>query len=484
MVSGHDTKGTRLITVDSPIVGKAHEPFVLHLDTKQVKRLPDVTAYMTELVRLCELVGFNWHILFAQAALETNDFASHFWEHELNPAGIGKFDDGSQQSIVYLNGTDAARAQIVHMAVYVLGGGSPVWLQIGQYTALDPRLQAVRDAGFDGTVKVIGDLGNGKWATDSRYAEKIAAKVNQIFKEEPSMATPVIYELMRDYARFGISQEDAATVRGYRFENRQGMKPTFIVLHIQAGTTRSSLDWWANGFVNGQKVTASSTVMIQKDGSILQVIPEQHGPWTNGDDNQPTPTGQRLVNLPGNSNLHTLSIEAEGMSGADTTAKQRDSIVWQVEQWMATYGIPKANVIRHGDINSVDRPNCPGAYYPIVMARIGGGTTPAPKPVPFPIDWAVPAPVTWNEGDVGLHEIEGKPALAFLLEVEVIKKQIVPQVSDTDTRQAGPVRKRTTKLRAIGSYRGVDRNAYVVLRDGSRIKRSDVRPLVPLPSRA
>jgi hypothetical protein len=58
------------------------------------------------------------------------------------------------------------------------------------------------------------------------------------------------------------------------------------------GTTNGSLAYWASNAVD-----ASSTVMIQKDGSILKIIPEQHGPWTNGDVISPTAEAAEILSL-------------------------------------------------------------------------------------------------------------------------------------------------------------------------------------------
>lgn len=180
---------------------------------------------------------------------------------------------------------------------------------------------------------------------------------------------PPLYSLSKDYARYGISQSAANKIAGHRFQNRNGFKPLAIVLHIQEGTNASSLSWWASG-----NADASSSVMIGRDGSVLSIIPPEHGPWTNGDTQRPSPRGQALLDrIKGaNPNLVTLSIEAEGYYQQEATDAQLQAICWQVTEWMLRYDLTDVNVYRHADINSVTRANCPGAYYDDVLANLRG----------------------------------------------------------------------------------------------------------------
>lgn len=287
------------------------------------------------------------------------------------------------------------------------------------------------------------------------------------------MTTPTIYNLATDYARFGLIESEAQRIIGNRFEWREGKTPQFIVCHIQAGTTKSSLDWWANG----PGVQASATVMIQHDGSILKIIPEQHGPWTNGDDANPTPNGQRLVSLPGNSNLYTLSIEAEGMSGIDTTTVQLDAIEWQVRKWMGDYDLPLANVIQHADVNSVTRPNCAGAYYPIIMKRLA---TTAGEIEPY----ALP----WDRGDLGGYNVNGNPAFGMLIEVMAIdtskdKKGVALRIGADSKAKVGKRVPHGTKAVAIGSIFTGSKWAVIDLGDGKKWRSLAAHwtPKVPTP---
>lgn len=173
---------------------------------------------------------------------------------------------------------------------------------------------------------------------------------------QPDRAQPTIYNLKMDYARFGLSATQAAEVLNNCFPFRGGYgAPEFLFLHTQDGKTTGSLLHWVN-------VQASSTVMIQKDGSILRVIPEEHGPWTNGDEQNPTPEAKEIIALGGNPNNWTLSAEAEGDPDTPYTDAQFDALVWWAEDAIIRY--PNIlnhlwSILRHRFINSVTRWNCP-----------------------------------------------------------------------------------------------------------------------------
>jgi hypothetical protein len=202
-------------------------------------------------------------------------------------------------------------------------------------------------------------------------------------KEETTMA-PTVYDIRTnaDAERFQLSTTRAGrwdptrSERDYLLshciQGRGGARPMIIVLHIQQGGTPGSLDSWVNGSnEDGSPRKASSTVMAQKDGSILRVIPEEHGPWTNGRLRHPTPKGQDIIATFGRApNAYTLSIEAEGQPADVMLPEQLGAVVWQVEQWMREYDIPLERVIRHADFDQDTRHFCPGRYYEQVMAEL------------------------------------------------------------------------------------------------------------------
>jgi hypothetical protein len=148
--------------------------------TRQSERFDDVVAYLQETYRLAALAGIPAHIAVCQAIHETDWWRSAWWRTHCNPAGIGITGDPGQNgaSRDFRNGRTAARAHLVHLALYVYGVDRfPAALR--EFQHLDPRWQAAIDRGYAGTVQTLAGL-TGTWAVDSRepddplaYHEKI-----------------------------------------------------------------------------------------------------------------------------------------------------------------------------------------------------------------------------------------------------------------------------------------------------------------------
>jgi N-acetyl-anhydromuramyl-L-alanine amidase AmpD len=212
------------------------------------------------------------------------------------------------------------------------------------------------------------------------------------------MDTPKFYDIRNDNdaLRFELSptkptqNSNGVPARDFLlsrcFKDRKGVQPQFMVLHTQDGYTPGSLKRWVAEREMGKDgklhpVEASSTVMVQKDGSILRVIPEEHGPWTNGLVQKPTAQSAQLRALAGtkNLNLFCLTIEAEGKPNDVMPEPEFRAVLWRVRDWMERYDIPLDNILPHSSIDSVDRGHCPGDYYHRVMAALR-----YPEPVPPP----------------------------------------------------------------------------------------------------
>jgi N-acetylmuramoyl-L-alanine amidase len=356
--------------------GSADEAYAFAV-TQQGNRLDEVRRLLDEFYRLGPEVGYDPSTLSAQAALETANWKNRWWSERLNSGSIGVTGDPAQDaaSPTYASGTDAARAQMVHVGVYTFGKPLPAPLQ--PYISLDPRYGLV-PAAWVGSCRTLEDLG-GKYAAEPLYGERIARRGNAMFpalpdqEEATAMADPKVWDLAEDAAaaRYALSPTERDRLLAKCYRNRG--QPKIVVLHIQQGITPGSLDWHAN------KVSASATVYANRDGSLVYAIREKDAPWTNGDDIAPTRRGADVVRrFGGDPNVYSLTIEAEGYTGDVMPAAQVAGIVWQVKRWQAAYQIPTDLVIKHADFNSSEDPNltrkfCPGPYYERVIEALGGG---------------------------------------------------------------------------------------------------------------
>lgn len=218
------------------------------------------------------------------------------------------------------------------------------------------------------------------------YGRQAAALINELplLEEEPTVPddwSPVIYNLRNtpDAQRFGLTRWQADTIIGKCYPGRNGLRPEVIVCHVQDGWTSGSLSHWLN-------VQASSTVMVQQDGSILKIIGEADGPWTNGDVNRPAQLAQRAMDRFGRDlNPVALTIEAEDGGTGAINAAQRKTILWLCFGWVAKYpqiAVPE-DFLGHYQINSINKARC-GLYRDDIAHALADGETPT-TPVPeFP----------------------------------------------------------------------------------------------------
>jgi len=384
---------------NTPVVGPStgsKESLLSYARAVNAKRLTEVQALIEELYRLGPLAGFDPYKIAVQSAHETGDaitgvgWQSPIWNTRLNPAGLGVTDSIDQQ-LGYKNGTDAARAMLVHHAAYVLGSLPVV---IAPYKALDPRYQAVFDAGFAKSVKTWDDYGKGRWATDPDYASLIDAKAKLIATFEPKeLKMPTIIDKYLDVTQDGLD----GVVRYY--EDRDGEKIEAIFIHIQEGTNWGS---WQHFHT----VKASSTVFVARNGDIWNLVREKDAPWTNGDVCAATPKGKALMAQFGpDPNMYSLTIEVEGYASSNNyygwlawpkPQVQLDSVVWQVKQWLEKYKLGKDRVFRHADVNQCTRPGCPGnEMYNYIISQLKD------EPVVVKAAYVSPRPVVakgvvWN----------------------------------------------------------------------------------------
>ncbi len=130
--------------------------------------LDNVTkAYLIE----CRKEGVNSDVAFVQMCHETNflRFGNQVKLSQNNFAGIGATDNGAT-GLSFKSIDVGVRAQVQHLKAYAskarLNG-----------RLVDPRFDKVKR----GSAVYVSQLGRGKWASDPNYANKLLAKLNELY---------------------------------------------------------------------------------------------------------------------------------------------------------------------------------------------------------------------------------------------------------------------------------------------------------------
>ena len=153
---------------------------------------------------------------------------------------------------------------------------------------------------------------------------------------------------------------------------RGGHQVVAIVNHIAQGTRA--------GLISEFKSPAtqkSSTYGVDVDGTIIYFVDEANAAYANGVDfprgydayrsNLAVPWIKDCWDRRVNPNLVTVSIEHVGYSGQPLTEKQYQASLALHRALFTKYGWDPADrtrIVGHVDIDSVNKPNCPGPSFP------------------------------------------------------------------------------------------------------------------------
>ncbi|MFA7204195.1 MAG: peptidoglycan recognition family protein [Candidatus Caldatribacteriota bacterium] len=144
-------------------------------------------------------------------------------------------------------------------------------------------------------------------------------------------------------------------------KGRKGNKIIAIVSHQTAGRGLGSLTWLCNPVSQ-----ASAHYLILRDGTIYQLVKDENSAWHAGIVNKPSWKFYNSINP----NYLTIGIEHEcypevGGDG-NLTEQQYKATLWLHKQLIQKYNIPidKDHLIGHYQIDSINRPNCPGKAFP------------------------------------------------------------------------------------------------------------------------
>jgi hypothetical protein len=468
-------------TLSSPLIAKSSATYGVARDWAEAHgayRFDEVKAYLDCMSEFCASLGFDYGLMVAQSAHETANWKSYWWQTRLNPAGIGLTGDDTQNAAsgTWETGCDAAKAHIAHMAAYVLGGLTAGSIPEAQQAInLDPRYKAVFEAGLAESVAAIGDLGNGKWATDPDYSSAIVERANQIFGGTapvtkftttipglPGGPLETTYPVAMKIIPVGLQRPGTPAHTPRRSVQHGNGNPNAMAA--------ADAQWLANGAPNDQgKPTQTSWHAIGDDTQVIVQVPLNEVTWQAADGSGP-------------GNMNGVSCEMSEHSAIWSDQGRALRCIANCADFMgrcaARFGIDKPE--QHWDFNWVEccntpcdvqcgnRHNCPdklrhstiagrpawdiyvgdwNAAKADELARMSG-TTPAPTPTPDPVPR-----VSWSETDVGPQTMhDGSPALAFLIELTA-ERDVPVRATATRTGKIIHTIKKGEKIKGRGSMR-------------------------------
>lgn len=149
----------------------------------------------------------------------------------------------------------------------------------------------------------------------------------------------------------------------------------FLVHHITDDMRVSNVISW---FQNPTS-KASSTFVIDRNGTAYQFMSTLVAPWTNGDVNKPRtdiPALTQAIRQPYNLNEFCVTIEYVGTPAQPPTDAQYVKGIEIAKYVVGTYHVPphRYGQLRHADIDSVNRPYCPGPKFDLarIIVALGG----------------------------------------------------------------------------------------------------------------
>jgi len=254
--------------------GSLQETLAYFERLRVVKRWTDFVDYAEAVFSLGPRAGLDPSIVIAQAAHETANFTSYWWNERLNPAGLGITGNPRQnaESRIFRNGIESARAQMAHLLLYASGKVS-----FPMMPSDDPRYDAYRQAyGEKAKAETIADLSR-SWATDPNYSKGIVRHGNTIFPNLPesSRAQEDEIKVLRGASRL--------VVAGVTWDGRQDASLNGITLHADRRTVTVGVDTLNIRVYANTNNSISPILRTAKYGTKIPVIGWVVGETVNGE---------------------------------------------------------------------------------------------------------------------------------------------------------------------------------------------------------
>jgi len=317
------------------------------------------------IISACSTEGVNADIVAAQCAHESAWWQSKIARDKNNPAGIGaENDDPYGKAITFATPLDGIAAQVAHLLTYVKGDG--------YWTASDPRYQAVKDAGWLGTVDVLDDL-NGKWAYPGRtYGAELARKANELVALGDAVPSPEVPPATEPPIRVVLLPAGASNRPGHP------LTPTYLTVHETAnpskGANAEMHSRYLQGLAKAGKGDPSWHYTVD-DHEIVQHLPVTENGWHAGD------------GAHGTGNRQSIGIELCVNSDGDFTATQNNAAWLVARLYHATPSLSglalDTCVVQHNHWSGKDCPHnlramVRGWEQFMTRVRLAVGAAPAP----------------------------------------------------------------------------------------------------------
>lgn len=304
--------------------------------------------------------GINQDFLAGEIGVETGWWTSEFATERNNPSGLGAVDSAPGQALWFDSIRAGVRATVAHWLTYIEGEGNPL-------AGDDPRYEPVLSTGRAGTIRTLGQIGNGVWATAPNYATAVRDAMNAI-SDGPGQGGD---DTMGGIPKPEMEYRHTDSNLWYNYGGRDRYPLRAICYHVADGTYEGSISWAANPASN-----ASFNFIVGRDGRIAEVVDPfgPHAPWANAAINPDLPPGLAdLADGEPNANWVTASIEHEGHPFDEDfpTEAQLESSA-RLSAWLCSEAglIPSETTItRHTNYDRISRPNCPGPRFDIAAHR-------------------------------------------------------------------------------------------------------------------